>query len=304
MNFFTSRVKTISLLIVLSWLSTQTLSAHKMILCLSTPRSLSTVFLRMMSARGDCAVFNEPGIATWHRQCVKSSTLAAEFPESIHSFEVIQNNLTSAQKEGNVFVKEMFFAAREYLLDDDFIKSPDCYVIFLVRNPHHVGVSNAKKLTAISGSPRKLWDIKRQVPDHLCYSSLYMLYEEIYKRSANKPYVVIAEELVANPREVAAQLFLHLGLPMTDACFAWESLGFDAAERVWNNSKTADSCALWHDRAMQSTGFGAPSSYKVDAQGNPTFEEITDPELRGAYRWEYYYNLMFYQKFIALAAAQ
>jgi hypothetical protein len=59
MNF-----KTKLFLILLSSFYLQ-IKAHKMIILVSTPRSLSTVFLRMMENRADFTVFNEPGIATF-----------------------------------------------------------------------------------------------------------------------------------------------------------------------------------------------------------------------------------------------
>lgn len=277
--------------------------SYKTIILISTPRSLSTVFLRMMAARGDFNIFNEPGIETFHELKNKDTTCDAARHETVPSFHEIQERLLNAQQEGNVFVKEMFYAAQAYLLTDMFIRSPDCHVIFIVRNPHHASISLFKKLSLmVAGDQQKLWQLKSDLPDYLSYASLYSCYQHVQRNGANPPYVIIAQELAANPRTVVAELCYAVGIPMLEHSLSWQALDQSFEDKdIWNDGRTPSGAHLWYDRAMCSTGFAALPDYKVDHNGNPTFEEITDPELRGAHRWEYYYNRMYYNTFVNIA---
>jgi hypothetical protein len=56
--------------------------------------------------------------------------------------------------------------------------------------------------------------------------------------------------------------------------------------------------------ALASTHITQPSIYHVDKKGKPTFQEIKDEQLRGAYKWEYYDNMIYYNLFTELAEAQ
>lgn len=278
--------------------------AHKMVILVSTPRSLSTLFLRMMSARGDFEVYNEPGMATFQRFIVEKSPLDDLCPDAIPTFDTLVQQLVRARQADNIFVKEMFFAAREYLATDIFLKNKDCYFVFLVRNPHHASLSLFKKLCVATGDPQALWDIQRTIPGYMDYASLYAMYQEIRGRASNEPLVVIAEEFAACPRETVERVFEQLSIPMRETCFSWEALDEHQASAVWHDSKKPSSTALWHDRAMKSTQFEQLPTYSLDDQGNPTFEEIGDVALRGAHRWEWLVNQSYYRKFIALFREQ
>ena len=217
----------------------------------------------------------------------------------------IYDRINSELKNGNVFVKEIHFAAKAYLNNESFINSSDCYVIFLVRNPHHASVSAFKKLCSVIGSDKKLWYVKREFPDYMSYASLYELYDEIQRKSIHKPYVILAEELAQNPEQILTAMCSYLGIPMKQECLKWNTLETTfSTEEQWHDSKTSKASWLWHDRAMQSDSFGALPSYAVNSKGEPTFEEIKDPELRGAHKWEYLNNLTYYRKFCDIAKEQ
>jgi hypothetical protein len=259
----------------------------------------------MMEARGDFTVFNEPGMSTHHQKVMTGSPLHAMFHDSIPTFTEVQEKLLTASQHNNVFVKEMHFAARDYLLDDMFIKSPDCHIVFIIRDPHAALVSNYRKLHQAVESTQKVWQTKQDFPDYSNYSSLYRMYEYIERNSVNKPYVLIAEELIADPRTTITNFCQSVSIPMTERCLEWNKLDEQfSPEQAWNDSKGRLGVYIWHDRAMDSTGFDRLPIYKRDESGNPTFEEIEDIELRAAHRWEYYNNLMYYKKFITIAQQQ
>ena len=278
------------------------LSAHKLIILVSTPRSLSTVFLRMMENRGDFTIFNEPGIATFLTR--RNNHLSIEFTTST-TYENVLEILGKAHHAQNVFIKEMFFAAEEYLFSDYFTQNPDCYFVFLVRNPHSTSLSNFNKLYSYCGSYEKIWDIKENVPNHITYSALYGCYKNIAQKSMNKPYVVISEDLIENPEKIFADFCKYVDIPMKKEYLTWKPYEqtFDS-KTSWNDSKSFETAHFWHDAALASTHITQPSIYHVDEKGKPTFQEIKDEQLRGAYKWEYYDNMIYYNLFTKLAEAQ
>lgn len=298
-------LKRTHLYLTLILLTTHCTYTYKTVMLISTPRSLSTVFLRMMEARGDFAIYNEPGMAALYNQKEKTCALDGIFHADVPTFAKVQNMLLEARQRENIFIKEMYGAAREYLFDDRFITSPDCHIIFIVRNPHHFALSHYKKLYSFVGTLEKYWGLKAEFPDFASYVSLYHLYMYAAEHAYHTPYVIIAEELVADPRRTITHLCKTIGLEMMEKCLSWETIDTQSScQELWHDSKSIDGIYLWHDRAMSSTSFGQLPTYKVDAQGNPTFEEIEDRELRAAYRWEYYHNRMYYNKFVAIAHQQ
>lgn len=297
--------KSILLTIVMMSMS-QVEANYKKVILISTPRSLSTVFLRMMEARGDFKVFNEPGMAAFHRQKHQTKPLESVFSlQAPSTYAEVYDILNTELKNSNVFIKEMHFAAKAYLTDESFISSPECFVIFLVRNPHHAAISNFKKLCTATGNAEKVWYVKREFPDYMSYASLYELYDEIQRKSMHKPYVILAEELAQNPEQVLTDMCAYLDIPMKQECLTWNKLDTTfSTQEHWHDSKHSKGSWIWHDRAMQSDSFGTLPSYAVDAKGEPTFEEIKDPELRGAHKWEYLNNLMYYKKFCDIVQEQ
>src|SRR5207249_2493789 len=108
------------------------------------------------------------------------------------------------------------------------------------------------------GSTQAFKDIDAQVrPLH--YADLYQLYEHIQEKTGRQPYVVLADEMLANPQETLTELYNYLNIPFTKKCLSWpaydETFSFETA---WQDSKSASSCLHWHDRAITSTGFDKP----------------------------------------------
>lgn len=269
---------------------------HKLIILVSPPRSLSTVFARMMENRGDCITFNEPGITTFASLHNVHLNLQSKIE---YDYTPTVSKIKAAHNTNNVFVKEMFFAADEYLLTQEFMKNPDCYFIFLVRNPHASSISHAKKLYAFNNSYELPWDIKKKVHNFMSYSSFYTCYEKALNECINTPYIIITEDLINDPQNTITKFCTYVGIPMKDSYLQWQPYDSSlSVPQAWNDNKTNETVALWHDVALASTGFTQPATYAVDANGEPTFEEIGDIALRGAYRWEYYDNLAYYNFFV------
>jgi len=97
---------------------------HKLVVLVSVPRALSTVLLRSIKQRKDFIVLNEPGIklyqAKFHREQAGLDTLEIDA-----SFVTVRAKIGSLLMKHNVFVKEMFCAAEEYIFDGESIINSD-----------------------------------------------------------------------------------------------------------------------------------------------------------------------------------
>lgn len=176
---------------------------HKLIVLISTPRSLSTVFYRMMEARGDCAALCEPGVDAYTLSYMPEFADAICDPYSAKTFEDTEKKILLALHDNPiVFIKEMGFAAREYLLKNRLreVILHDAYCIFLIRDPHQAMISFYKKF------PESF----EQLSDWFGYDTLYELYEEIKRQSRHKPLIIVADALVANPRIMFAYIVRFL----------------------------------------------------------------------------------------------
>lgn len=91
---------------------------NKIVILISTPRSLSTGFLRMMEAREDFEIFHEPTNAPY------DAVHAREFYElyfrddCFKSYDEITECILAQAKNSNVFVKEVAFSLSEYTARD------------------------------------------------------------------------------------------------------------------------------------------------------------------------------------------
>lgn len=257
----------------------------KAIYLISTPRSCSTAFLRMMHARGDFEVFNEPGVITYF-SIHKTKKLA-----TYHEVEKsIAQKMIPSQ---NIFVKELGYAACEYLLpDSDFLKHQDYNVVFLVRNPHNALISHYKKTN--------FGVMKNLLQDILSYKKLYELFQEFKQKTMKQPWIILSEELVVHPRKILTQFCYHTGIPFKEESLSWQQLGKDFSfKKEWNCDNPPHCASHWHDSAMASTGFESRvTSYAVDEDGQPTFEEIENLEHRTFYKQLYDENLPYYKLFL------
>lgn len=255
-----------------------------------------------MENRGDFTVFNEPGVMTFLNN---QNNRLSDHADSFSPFDSILTTISDTLLQQNVFIKEMFFAANTYLMTDSFLKSPDCYFVFLIRNPHHTSLSNFKKLYERTNNYEKLWEIKRSVTNFMVYSEVYRSYETVLKNSINKPYIIITEDLYEQPNLTLTHFCNYVDIPMKDEFLTWQAHGLTYnTQHAWNDPKSHAVSLHWHDNALASTHISKPSTYKTSIDGYPTFEEIDDLQLRGAFLWEYYHNISYYELFKSLAQKQ
>ncbi len=260
---------------------------NKLIVLISTPRSLSSIFYRMMEARNDCVVLSEPGVDAY--TLVHTPQFAQDIcdPTSPKTFKAAEKKILDAYNSYKiVFVKEMCYAAREYLLKNTIGKTiiSAAYCIFLIRNPHQTLISFYTKFP----------EMFEQLSDWVGYDKLYEFYEEIKKQSHHKPFLLMADELAGNPRAAVEKFCLYTQIPFDEKQLRWDPLANSMpVDHVWNNTVSS----YWFDRALQSTTFEPITTYALDSKGEPTFDEISNAKHRELYRNMYNCSLPYYNKF-------
>jgi len=264
---------------------------NKIVYLISPPRSLSVAFLRMMHTRGDFAIMNEPSQMAFIN--VKGfKTVSTWFkPEALPTFNHVKDAIIRTSQTQHVFAKEMAFAIEEFHCNDqELMKLPNAYFVFLVRNPHHTILSMYKKHVLFHPSADHLDAI-------LGYHNLWNIIQTVDAHAANKPYIIYTEDLYTDPYNSIKQFCEHIGIEFKPAALSWPSLehsNFDVAKE-WSEVKYPEFVSHWHGDAMNSTGFAKPQSYEVDQDGNPTFSEVQNAEHREMCRTIYYDQLQYYQ---------
>ncbi|MFF3445282.1 phenylalanine 4-monooxygenase [Streptosporangium sp. NPDC002721] len=211
----------------------------------SSPRCLSTAFLRMMIERGDCAVVNEPfsSIAVCGHALIDGE-------KASDPIELIER-LRELSRRTHVFVKE----TTEYRYD--IIDHPDFAQFgrhtFMIRDPaasiaSHYAMNPDVTLSEVG------------------YEHQYEIVQRIVDAGHTAP-VVEAEKLLADPRGTVRDYCQQVGLPFLEGALTWTP--GDRAE--WARTRR------WHQDAAWSSGF-APT-----AKDHPV-TIATDPRLAAYYR--------------------
>ena len=129
--------------------------SNKIIYLISPPRSSSVAFLRMMQARNDFIIMHEPTILAHHffnhTKEFESGIITEWYNENApKTFEEVKKQILENACIGQVFVKEMGFAAKDFLVENkDFASAQNVTFVILLRNPHHAIISFYKKVEDI-----------------------------------------------------------------------------------------------------------------------------------------------------------
>ena len=227
---------------------------NKVIYMITPPRSLSTIFLRVMQARGDMNVFNEPA----HHAFFKHNhldELADYFPDTpFTSFELVKKSVLQARTASNIFVKEISFAAYDcFYNDDQFLQSPNIEFCFLIRDPHPSLISYYKAKT--SQDVKQLHNISEWMIEWSIYQKQYALFKKITTVRNKTPLVIDSRDLTQNPEKIMRLFCSHMDIEYKDSMISWPSLkdGFNPLD--WNDYKLKSACELWHKNAIVSTHF-------------------------------------------------
>jgi hypothetical protein len=255
---------------------------NKIVFLISPPRNCSTIFLRMMQARGDFQVMHEPSLALDNLELKKPG---------VDFFGLIKEKIFNKAQTSNVFVKEISQWVKDsFLNDQDLVARKNVYFVFLVRNPHHATISLAKK--------RKPEEIEQGIISKFAaYEALYEIFNHVKKYSVNKPCIIQAEYLYTDVAACNKKLCTFLGVPYLENALSWEKLGANFSGAAWDNV-SRDRMA-WHQEVINSTQIQVPVQYKTDMQGIPTFEEISSDKMRQECVKAYEESLVFYRKILS-----
>ena len=279
-------------------LSVYALGAHKIIIQVSPPRCLSTASLRAWQARGDCEVMNEPFMSAFMFQDegsreVTNKWLRADTPTS---FKDVEQKIVQMSHKSMVFVKEISFALLAYLKrNTSLAQNPDVYFVFLIRNPANTVHSFYKK----QHDDQLINNFSYYVGFETCYAAFQM----ISACCINKPIIVHAEDIYAQPRQTMEWLCKEIQIPFLETMLQWNNLGNEfTGIKEWYELKRAEHTYYWHGDAIKSTGFHTPNVVcELDSLGNPTYGEIANEKDRmiclEAYRHnKIYYDLLVQEK--------
>ena len=269
---------------------------HKIIFMISPPRSLTSAFARMMQARGDFSVYDEPSVLAFNLlHAADRGTFFLDWfkPEAPKTYVEFKNIIFNDLKKTNVFIKEMTFSVKDFLTKDiEFIKDPRIHFVFLIRNPHDALISVYKKL------PISQQNLGFALPV-ISYESCFQIYEHLKQHATHKPYIVLTEKLYSEPEKTIQDFSATMHIPFIPSSLKWESLGETFNGASWHEYKKEDQMYHWHDNAIRSTGFQKPNVYALDPHGVPTFQEITEPDGKILCMQIYKENMKFYKKFLA-----
>lgn len=168
----------------------------------------------------------------------------------------------------------------------EFIQNKNVHFVFLLRNPHESLISFYKKSRSCPAILNYI----------IGYEPFYNIVQKVKMKSTNKLTVILTEDLCGNPEKVIKEFCDSLSIPFIPESLHWSSEDqiFDY-QKGWHEIKTNEAMQIWHGEAIKSSSFGKLNKYSVDEEGNPTFEEIIDPEHKETYKLSYLYNLKFYR---------
>ncbi len=253
----------LNLLICFLFFNNQVSALNKIVVLISPARSLSTVFLRMVESRGDFEVMLEP-------------TLQAKTEGEKNEIASI---VLKKAESSNIFIKEPSGGSNCFLRKNiDFIKRENVFVIFLARNPHHALISRYKK--------------DKTTINHFGYSSLYNFFTTVKDNAFNKPSIILSEDLYTNTEPTYKKFCDFLNIPYKKEALEWSSFEPGTIDTIWGKENFS-----WHLDAISSTGFHTPTSYKLDSNGNPSFEEV-DVKDRTTIKDAYEKSLLFYNQLL------
>lgn len=199
----------------------------------SGPRNLSTAMMYAFSARGDCAVWDEPFYAayldaTGINHPMRDEIIAAHEPDP---------DVVAATCKGPIPQGQRLFYQKHMTLhmipgfDRRWMRS--CTNVFLIRHPARVVASYAKKREGPT-----LADIG--------FTQQAELFDEVVGWSGATPIVIDSDDIRADPAGMLQKLCAALNIPFTRNMLRWPA-GGNAADGVW--------APHWYGAVHRSTGF-------------------------------------------------
>ena len=199
----------------------------------SGPRNLSTAMMYAFSARGDCAVWDEPFYAAY----LDITGLPHPMRDDIIATHETDPDRVAAACKGPVPQQQSLFYQKHMTqhmipgFDRRWMRS--CQNVFLIRHPARVVASYAKKREGAT-----LADIG--------FAQQAELFDEVMSWSNLPPVVIDSDDIRADPAALLQKLCAALHVSFTRKMLHWPA-GGNQADGVW--------AAHWYAAVHRSTGF-------------------------------------------------
>jgi hypothetical protein len=220
-------------------------SAPRLLGLWGPPRSLSTVFLRIMIERGDFLVVHEP----FSNLAALGHADVADDRATSHD-----NLVTLLHRESEsrpVFFKDTTEYRYAQVLDDQRILS-SAVNTFIIRDPadaiaSHHAINPDLTLAEVG------------------YENLFEIFSAVLQATATVPVVVDAADLIANPAGTVRAYCAQVGIPFRPEALSWEN-----GERgEWART------ARWHGDVSASTGVERkPKEYSVRVDNDERLADL------------------------------
>ncbi|HCX87404.1 MAG TPA: hypothetical protein DG761_05225 [Gammaproteobacteria bacterium] len=196
------------------------------------PRSLSTVFERIMRERGDLNCLHEPFMYDYyvHRRVriMPGFEIDLDHPAA---YREIRDSIVALAQTGPVFFKDMSYYVLPYLPTDPDFASKITHS-FLIRNPVSAIVSYYRLDSKIT-------------LEEIGIASQWTHFKALVDLFGTEPIVIEAESVQARPKQTLSHYWEQVKLDYVDHAFNWSQ---EDAPAAWQPVKG------WHQGALASQG--------------------------------------------------
>lgn len=202
----------------------------------SGPRNISTAMMRAFENRADCCVSDEPFYAAFLAETGADHPMRAEVLASQPTDwrEVAAAMTGPPPRPVPVWYQKQMC---HHMLDGFALDWCDGLTnVFLVRHPASVVASYAVKREAVTLGDLGFVQQRRQ-------------FERLADKLGKAPPVVVAEDVLADPRATLSALCHAVGIVFDEAMLAWPA-GPRTSDGVW--------APAWYDAVERSTGWARP----------------------------------------------
>lgn len=211
----------------------------------SGPRNLSTALMYAFSARGDCAVWDEPFYAAY----LDATGLIHPLRDQIIATHDPDPDRVAATCKGPVPQQQSLFYQKH--MTQHMIPAFDrrwmraCQNVFLIRHPARVVASYARKREGAS-------------LDDIGFVQQADLYDGVAGWSETPPVIIDSDDIRADPEGMLRRLCAAIHIPFTRKMLSWPS-GGNEADGIW--------APHWYAAVHRSTGFEAAEGPLPDLGG-------------------------------------
>jgi hypothetical protein len=207
----------------------------------SGPRNISTAMMRSFENRADTVVVDEPFYGYYLKRSGSDHPGREQIIAAMDcDWRSVAFSLTDTPCTAPVFYQKHM---THHMLSEVDLSFTDALLnCFLVREPARMIVSYSRVRPDFT-----LEDLG--LPQQLA------IYREVSERSASRPFVLDAADVLVDPRAALQRLCRHAGIAFSESMLSWPA-GARASDGVW--------APYWYASVEASTGFEPPPETEVD----------------------------------------